>query len=176
MPPEKKVVNREVTMARAMWSGSISFGLVNVPVKLYTAVSKKDVRFHLLHDRDGVRLQQKRVCPADGEEVAFENVVRGYEIAPGQYVVLTAEELAAADPKATRAIEILDFVDLEDIDPIYFERPYYLVPQKTSGKAYALLLESMNRLKKVAVARVVIRERQHLVAIRPMGRLLVMST
>jgi len=115
-------------MPRSIWSGAISFGLVNVPVKLYSAVSRKSVRFHQLHDADHVRIQQKRVCPADGEEVAYENIVKGYEISPDRYVVIEPEELEALDPKKTRAIEIQEFVDLDEIDPIYFDHPYYLAP------------------------------------------------
>src|SRR5918999_4878179 len=103
-------------MPRSMWSGAISFGLANVPVKLYSAVSRKTVRFHQLHDSDGVRIQQKRICPEDGEEVSYENIVKGYEIGPGQHVVVTQEELEALDPKKTRTIDIEDFVELEDID------------------------------------------------------------
>src|SRR5215204_1361367 len=105
-------------MPRAIWSGAISFGLVNVPVKLYSAVSKKTVRFHQLHDETGVRIAQRRVDPSTGEEVPYENIVKGYEIAPDRYVVLQPEELDALDPVKTKTIDIEDFVDLEDIDPI----------------------------------------------------------
>jgi DNA end-binding protein Ku len=121
-------------MARSIWRGAISFGLVNVPVKLYSAVSKKTVRFNQLHDADGVRIQQKRVCPADGEEVPYENIVKGYEIAPDKYVVITNEELEALDPKKTRTIDIEDFVDVSEIDPLYYEHPYYLVPDTGASK------------------------------------------
>src|ERR1043165_8483383 len=110
-------------MPRSIWSGAISFGIVNVPVKLYSAVSRKSVRFHQLHDKDGVRIQQKRVCPADGEEVPYENIVKGYEITPERYVVIEPGELEALDPKRPRAIEIQEFVDLDEIDPIYFDHP-----------------------------------------------------
>src|ERR1700710_2078211 len=112
-------------MARSIWSGAISFGLVNVPVKLYSAVSAKTVRFHQLHAEDGARTKQKRVCSADGEEAGYEHIVKGYEIGPDRYVIITPEELEALDPKATRAIDIEDFVDLVDIDPIYFDHSYY---------------------------------------------------
>src|SRR5919109_440785 len=137
-------------MARSIWRGAISFGLVNVPVKLYSAVSKKTVRFNQLHDEDGQRIQMKRVCPADGEEVPYENIVKGYEISPDRYVVITQEELEAVEPKKTRAIDIEDFVDLEEIDPIYFEHPYYLVPDKGAAKAYGLLIKAMRESGKVA--------------------------
>jgi DNA end-binding protein Ku len=163
-------------MPRSIWSGSISFGLVNVPVKLTTAVSQKDVRFHQLHDADNTRIQQKRVCPADGEEVAYENIVKGYEISPGQYVVIKPEELAAIDPVATHTIDIEEFVDLDQIDPIYFDHPYYVVPEKRAEKPYALLVQSMKRSNKVAIARVVMRTKQYLVALRPKDDALVMAT
>ena len=163
-------------MARSIWRGAISFGLVNVPVKLYSAVSKKTVRFNQLHDADGVRIQQKRVCPADGEEVPYENIVKGYEIAPDKYVVITPEELEALDPKKTRTIDIEDFVDLDDIDPLYYEHPYYLVPDTGAAKAYRLLLDALRDTNKVAIARVVLRSKEYLTAIRPAGEVLTMET
>ena len=164
-------------MPRSIWTGAISFGLVNVPVKLYSAVSKKTVRFHQLHDKDGVRIQQKRFCPADGEEVAYDEIVKGYEITPEQYVVVTPEELEAIEPRKTKTIDIEDFVDLEDIDPIFYDHPYYLVPDKGAGKAYGLLLEAMRESGKVAIARVVLRSKEQLVAIRPAaGDVLTMET
>jgi DNA end-binding protein Ku len=163
-------------MPRAIWSGSISFGLVNVPVKLFGATSQKDVRFHQLHDEDGARIQQKRVCSKDGEEVPLEHIVKGYEVARDRYVLITPEELEALDPKATRTIDILDFVDLDEIDPVYFESTYYLVPEKGAGKAYRLLLEAMRQANKVGIARVVLRQKQHLVALRPKEDALAMSS
>jgi DNA end-binding protein Ku len=163
-------------MARSIWRGAISFGLVNVPVKLYSAVSKKTVRFNQLHDADGVRIQQKRVCPADGEEVPYENIVKGYEIAPDKYVIITPEELDALDPKKTRTIDIEDFVDLDEIDPLYYEHPYYLVPDTGASKAYTLLLDALRETNKVAIARVVLRSKEYLTAIRPAGDVLTMET
>src|SRR3954452_3493847 len=163
-------------MPRSIWSGAISFGLVNVPVKLFSAVSRKSVRFHQLHDKDGVRIQQKRVCPADGEEVPYENIVKGYEISPDKYVLIETEELEALDPKKTRAIEIQEFVDLEEIDPIYFDHPYYLAPDKGAAKPYRLLLQAMQDTNKVAIARVVIRQKENLVAIRATGDVMTMAT
>jgi DNA end-binding protein Ku len=163
-------------MPRSIWSGAISFGLVNVPVKLYSAVSRKTVRFHQLHDADHVRIQQKRVCPADGEEVAYDNIVKGYEISPDQYVVIEPEELEALDPKKTRSIDIQEFVDLSEIDPIYFDHPYYLAPGTGASKAYRLLLAAMRETNKVAIARVVIRQKENLVAIRATGDVLTMAT
>src|ERR687892_2096768 len=163
-------------MPRAIWSGSISFGLLNVPVKLYSAVSKKNVSFRELRAEDGSRIRHKRVAEADGEEVPYEEIVKGYEISPEQYVVLTRDELEELDPKKTRAIEIQDFVDLDEIDPIYFDHPYYLGPDKGAEKAYALLVKAMADSNKVAVARFVLRNREHLAAIRPMGDVLTMAT
>ena len=163
-------------MARSIWRGAISFGLVNVPVKLYSAVSKKTVRFNQLHAADGVRIQQKRVCPADGEEVPYENIVKGYEIAPDKYVIITPEELEALDPKKTRTIDIEDFVDLDEIDPLYYEHPYYLVPDTGASKAYRLLLDALRDTNKVAIARVVLRSKEYLTAIRPAGDVLTMET
>ncbi|MEA2470577.1 MAG: end-binding protein Ku [Thermoleophilaceae bacterium] len=163
-------------MPRSIWTGAISFGLVNVPVKLYSAVSKKTVRFHQLHEKDGVRIQQKRVCPADGEEVAYDQIVKGYEITPDQYVVVTPEELEAIEPRKTKTIDIEDFVDLEDIDPIYYDHPYYLLPGTGAAKPYKLLVTAMEEASKVAIARVVIRQKEQLVAIRPTGDILTMET
>jgi DNA end-binding protein Ku len=163
-------------MPRSIWRGAISFGLVNVPVKLYSAVSKKTVRFNQLHDADGARIQQKRVCSVDGEEVPYENIVKGFEIAPDKYVVITPDELDALDPAKTRSIDIEDFVDLSQIDPLYYEHPYYLVPDTGASKAYKLLLEALRETGKVAIARVVLRSKEYLVAIRPAGEVLTMET
>ncbi len=163
-------------MARAIWSGAISFGLLNVPVKLYSAVSKKAVRFRELRASDGARVRHKRVAESDGEEVAYEEIVKGYEISPERYVVLSRDELAELDPKKTRAIEIQDFVDLDQIDPIYFEHPYYLAPDKGAEKAYDLLVRAMRDEGKVAIARFVLRNKEHLAAIRPMGDVLTLTT
>ena len=163
-------------MPRSIWTGAISFGLVNVPVKLYSAVSKKTVRFHQLHETDGVRIQQKRVCPADGEEVAYDQIVKGYEITPDQYVVVTPEELEAIEPRKTKTIDIEDFVDLEEIDPIFYDHPYYLLPGTGAATPYKLLVTAMEEAAKVAIARVVIRQKEQLVAIRPTGDILTMET
>jgi DNA end-binding protein Ku len=163
-------------MARAIWSGSISFGLLNVPVKLYSAVSKKSVSFRELRESDGSRVRHKRVAEADGEEVDYNDIVKGYEIAPEQYVVITRDELEELDPKKTRAIEVLDFVDLDDIDPIYFDHPYYLGPDKGAERAYALLVKAMEDSHKVAVCRFVLRNRESLAALRPMNGVMTMAT
>ena len=163
-------------MARAIWSGSISFGLLNVPVKLYSAVSKQNVKFRELREDDGARIRHKRVAESDGKEVPYEKIVKGYEYAPDQYVVLSRDELSELDPKRTRAIEIQDFVDLDDIDPIYFEQPYYLGPDKGAERAYALLVQAMKDAHKVAIARFVLRNKEHLAAIRPMDDVLTLTT
>jgi DNA end-binding protein Ku len=163
-------------MPRAIWSGAISFGLVNIPVKLYSAVSRKTVRFHQLDSEDNQRIQQKRVNPRTGEEVAYENLVKGYEIGPDRYVVITPEELEALEPEKTRTIDIEDFVDLDEIDPIFYDHPYYLVPDTGAEKAYKLLLDAMKESNKVAIARVVLRQKEHLVAIRPRNDVLTMET
>jgi DNA end-binding protein Ku len=162
-------------MARAIWSGSISFGLLNVPVKLYSAVSKQTIRFKEL-TKDGSRVRHKRVAEDSGKEVSYDDIVKGYEFAPDQYVTVSRDELSELNPKRTRAIEVQDFVDLDDIDPIYFEQPYYLGPDKGAAKAYALLTKAMNDSRKVAIARFVLRNKEHLAAIRPMGDVLTMAT
>jgi DNA end-binding protein Ku len=163
-------------MPRAIWSGAISFGLVNIPVKLYSAVSKKTVRFHQLDREDNQRIQQKRVNPRTGEEVPYENLVKGYELSPERYVIITPEELEGLEPQKTRTIDIEDFVELSEIDPIYYDHPYYLVPDKGAAKAYRLLLDAMGDAGKVAIARVVIRSKENLVAIRPLDGVLTMET
>jgi len=154
-------------MPRAIWSGALSFGLVNVPVKLFTAVEQKEVRFHLLHGKDGGRIKMKRFCSAEEREVPFEEIVKGYELSKDRYVAITPEELAALDPKKSRAIEIKDFVDLSEIDPVYYESTYYLVPEPTAAKAYRLLGDAMRRAGKVGIASFVLRTRESLCCIRP---------
>ena len=159
-----------------MWSGAISFGLVNVPVKLYSAVSKKTVRFNQLNAETGNRIQQKRVDPETGEEVGYDQIVKGYELTKDRYVVITPDELESLDPEKTRTVDIEDFVDLDEIDPVYYDHPYYLVPDKGATKAYGLLLGAMKQANKVAIARVVLRSKEQLVAIRPSGDVLMMET
>jgi DNA end-binding protein Ku len=163
-------------MPRSIWSGAISFGLVNVPIKLYSAVSKKTVRFHQLHGDTGTRIQQRRVDPSTGEEVAYDDIVKGYEIGKDRYVVITPDELDSLDPEKTRTIEIEDFVEESEIDPIYYDHPYYLAPATGAEKPYRLLLDAMAQAGRVAIARVVIRNKEQLVAIRPAGDVLTMST
>ncbi len=163
-------------MPRSIWTGAISFGLVTVPVKLYSAVNRKTVRFHQLSGKTGVRIAQKRVDRQSGEEVAYEDIVKGYELAPDRYVVIEPAELDTLQPKKTKTIEIEDFVELSQIDPIFYDHPYYLAPGPGGAKPYRLLLEAMAETEKVAIARVVIRSKEQLVAIRAMGDVLEMAT
>jgi DNA end-binding protein Ku len=164
-------------MPRSIWTGAISFGLVTVPVKLYSAVQRKSVRFHQLSGKTGVRIQQKRVDPSTGDEIAYDDIVKGYEIAPDQYVLIEPGELEALDPAKTKTIEISDFVGLDEIDPIFYDHPYYLAPAAGGAKPYKLLYEAMVESRRVAIAKVVIRQKENLVAIRPMeGGVLGMST
>jgi DNA end-binding protein Ku len=153
-------------MARAIWTGSISFGLLNVPVRLYSAVSSRQIRFKELREKDGSRIRHKRVAEEDGEEVAYEEIVKGYEIAPDQFVIIGRDELEALDPKKTKTIEIEDFVDLDEIDPIYFNQPYYVGPAQGAERAYALLAQAMAEQRKVAIARFVMRNKESLAALR----------
>ncbi len=163
-------------MARAIWSGAISFGLVNVPVKLYSATSPKTVRFHQISGKTGARIKQKRVDSSTGEEVSFEDIVKGYELSPDHYVLIEPDELEALDPKATRTIDIEDFVDLDQIDPIYYDHTYYLAPAPGGAKAYRLLLDAMKASGKVAIGRLVLRTKQQLCALRPADDALALST
>jgi DNA end-binding protein Ku len=163
-------------MARAIWSGAISFGLVNVPVKLFSATSPKSVRFHQLSGKTGHRIRQKRVDETTGEEVAYEDIVKGYELSPDQYVLIDPDELEALDPKATRTIDIEDFVEQVEIDPIYYDHSYYLAPNAGGAKAYRLLLDAMKESGKIGIGRVVIRSKQQLCALRPAGDALALST
>jgi DNA end-binding protein Ku len=159
-----------------MWQGTLNFGLVSMPVKLYSAVTKRNVHFHQLHNADHARIQQKRVCSADGREVPYEDIVKGYEVTPERYVVVADEELAAVAPEATQAIEIEDFVELDEIDRIYFDQPYYVAPGKGGARSYKLLMQAMRDTGMVAIAHVVLRSRERLVAVHPRGEILMMTT
>ncbi|MGH1489699.1 MAG: Ku protein [Acidimicrobiales bacterium] len=162
-------------MPRAMWSGAISFGLVSVPVKLFSAVSRKSVRFNQLDSKTNSRVKQKRVN-ADGDEVPYEQIVKGYEVTKDSYVIVTEEELAALSPKASRMIDISDFVSEDEIDPVFYDSAYYLVPDELARKSYALLCKAMEDSGRVAIATFIMRTKQYLVAIRPTDGLLMMST
>src|SRR5919198_2232439 len=153
-------------MPRAMWKGSISFGLVSIPVGMFPATEEKTLRFNQLHDEDHGRIKYKRVCAIDGEEVQFEHIVKGYEYEKDKYVVLEDEDLAAVPVQSSRAIDIVQFVDLDEIDPIYFQKTYYLVPEEQGLKAYTLLRQAMTENGRVAIAKIAFREKEHLAAIR----------
>ena len=163
-------------MPTAIWTGSISFGLVTVPIRLVSATRSQDVRFHQLEAETGARIRYRRVSEQTGEEVSNDRIVKGYELENGHYVVIEPDELAALKPKASRQIEIEDFVDLSEIDPVYFEQPYYLVPDKDAAKAYRLLTQVMEDENKVAVGRFVLRSKEALVAIRPVDGMLCLET
>ncbi len=163
-------------MPSAIWSGSVGFGLVQVPVRLVTATRSRDVSFNQLEEGTGARIRYRKVSDATGEEVTSDRIVKGYELSKGRYVVVEAEELASLAPKASHTIEIEEFVDLAEIDPVYFEQPYYLVPDDKGKKAYRLLVDAMNDLNKVAIGRIVIRAKERLVAIRPLDGLLCVET
>jgi DNA end-binding protein Ku len=164
-------------MANALWTGRISFGLVNVPVKLFTAVKSKTVRFNQLHGKDHARIETKRVSAADGKEVAYADIVKGFEIEPGTFVVLEPAELATLSLEKTSTMEIEGFVELQEIDPIYYDHAYYLAPaDEGAEKPYRLLLEVMRESGKVALARFVMRSKEHLIAIRPMQDVLAVAT
>jgi DNA end-binding protein Ku len=164
-------------MARPTWSGAISFGLVNVPVQLFTAVRSQTIRFKQLNPETGAPVKQKRVDASTGEEVAYRDLVKGYEVAEDRYIVVEPEELEQLDPKATRLIDIRDFVEQSQIDPVYYDRAYYLAPDgETAAKPYRLLTEAMERSGKVAIATFVMRTKEHLGAIRARDGILVLST
>jgi len=163
-------------MARAIWSGAISFGLVNVPVKLYSATSPKTVRFNQLSAKTGARIKQKRVDASTGDEAPFEDIVKGYELAPERYVVIEPSELEALDFKATHTIDVEQFVKLEEIDPIFYDSTYYIAPAPGGAKPYRLLLEAMRDEGKVAIGRLVLRTKQQLCALRASGDVLTLST
>ncbi|TMK20848.1 MAG: Ku protein [Actinobacteria bacterium] len=163
-------------MPRAMWKGAISFGLVTIPVAVYPATEEKTLRFNQLHDEDGGRIRLKRVCEKDGEEVSFEHIVKGYEVEKDRYVVLTDEDLNAIPVESSRAIDIHRFVDLDEIDPVMFKKSYYLVPEETGAKAYALLREAMADDGRVGVAKVSFRDKEHLAALRFKDEAFVLET
>ena len=165
-------------MPRAIWSGSVSFGLVNVPVRLFNATSDKDVHFHQLDEKSGSRIRYRKVSEKTGREVPEERIVSAYELDDGNYVTLTDEEMDAAEPERTHTIDIEDFVALEEIDPIQVDRTYWLVPEDQQGakKAYALLREALERSERVGIGRFVLRTKEHLVAIRSLQNALVVHT
>lgn len=159
-----------------VWKGSISFGLVNIPVKMFTATEDKDIRFKYIHKECNTPINYKKVCPVCNKEVQPSEIAKGYEYEPGKYVILTEEDFASIDSKGEKAVEILDFVKLEEIDPVYFDKTYYLAPQETGGKAYTLLREALNGKNRIAVAKITIRERESLAVIRVYNNVLVLET
>ncbi len=163
-------------MARAIWSGSISFGMVSIPVKLYGATESKDLSFHLLHAKCGTRLKQVRWCPTDDEEVPWSETVRGYEYAKGEYVKLTNEDFEQLPLPSRHIIDLSAFVDESEIDPVYYERSYYLAPDERAEKPYALLLKAMERKGLTALATVTLRNKEQLCAIRPRDGVIMLET
>lgn len=163
-------------MSRPVWTGSLGFGHVHVPVRLYGAVSPRQVQFNLLHDADGARIQQKRVCSADGEEVPFEHVVKGYEIRPGRYVEVTRGELEAFDPQASRTVDLEDFIELSEIDPILFDTTYHVLPGENAWKPYATLAMALRASGRAGIGRLVMHLKGHLCVVWPHERGLVLST
>jgi DNA end-binding protein Ku len=163
-------------MVRAIWSGSISFGLLNVPVRMYSAVARRNIALREIRESDSSRIKHRRVAEGTDEEVPYDEIIKAYELTPGQYVPLTKDEMKALAPEKTRAIEVQDFVDLEGIDPIYFDSPYYLGPADGAEKAYALLAKAMGASGKVAICNFVLRSKENLAAIRSDGKVLTLTT
>jgi len=160
---------------RAIWKGSISFSLINIPIALYPATRREELKFRLLRASDLSPVNYKRVAEADGKEVPWDQIVKGYEYEKGKFIVLKDEDFKRADVEATQSVEILDFVELDEIDPIFFDKPYYLEPEKRGEKAYGLLREALKQSGKVGIAKVVIKTRQHLAAVKPEKNLLVLE-
>ncbi|MEY2465534.1 MAG: end-binding protein Ku [Verrucomicrobiota bacterium] len=160
---------------RAIWKGSISFSLINIPIALYPATRREELKFRLLRSSDLSPVNYKRVAESDGKEVPWDQIVKGYEYEKGKFIVLKDEDFKRADIEATQTVDIVDFVELEQIDPIFFDKPYYLEPEKRGEKAYALLREALKKTGKVGIAKVVIKTRQHLAAVKPEKNLLVLE-
>ncbi|HEY1882894.1 MAG TPA: Ku protein [Candidatus Cybelea sp.] len=162
-------------MAHAIWSGAINFGLVTIPVKLFTAVKTDDLSFNMLHKKDEGRIKYERVCSVDGKPVPWDEIVKGYEYEKGQYVLLTDEDFAKVNPEATQSVDIVEFVELDRINPMFFDKPYYLEPTKQGRHAYALLREALAGSNRVAIARVVIRTKEYIAAVKPLEDALVLE-
>jgi len=163
-------------MARAIWSGTISFGLLNVPVRMFSAVARRNIALREIRESDSARIKHRRVADGTDEEVPYEKIVKAYELSPGQYVPLSKDEMAALAPEKTRAIDVLDFVDIEEIDPMFFDSPYYLGPAEGAEKAYSLLAAAMESSGKAAITRFVFRNKEHLAALRASDGVLTLTT
>ncbi len=162
-------------MAHAIWSGSVNFGLVTIPVKVFTAVKGNDLSFNMIHAKDGGRIKYERVCSVDGKPVAWDEIVKGYEYEKGEYVTLSDDDFKKASPEATQSVEIWEFVELDKINPMFFDKPYYLEPTKQGRHAYALLREALSASNRVAIARVVLRSKEYICAVKPNGDALLME-
>jgi DNA end-binding protein Ku len=162
-------------MAHAIWSGAINFGLVTIPVKLFTAVKTDELSFNMLHKKDEGRIKYERICSVDGKPVPWDEIVKGYEYEKGEYVLLTDEDFKKVNPEATQSVDILEFVELDKINPMFFDKPYYLEPTKQGRHAYALLREALANTNRVAIARVVIRTKEYIAAVKPIGDALVLE-
>lgn len=162
-------------MAHAIWSGAINFGLVTIPVKLFTAVRTDELSFNMLHAKDEGRIKYERVCSVDGKPVPWDEIVKGYEYEKGEYVILTDDDFKKVNPEATQSVDILEFVELSQINPMFFDKPYYLEPTKQGKHAYALLRTALADANKVAIARVVIRTKEYIAAVKPNGEALVLE-
>src|SRR5215469_3381172 len=159
----------------AIWTGAINFGLVTIPVKVFTAVRSEDLSFNMLHKKDGGRIKNMRTCSVDGEPVPYDEIVKGYEYEKGQYIELTDEDFKKVNPVASQSVDILEFVDLDKINPMFFDKPYYLEPTKQGRHAYALLREALQQSNRVAIARVVIRTKEYIAAVKPIDDALVLE-
>jgi DNA end-binding protein Ku len=163
-------------MARSLWSGAITFGLISIPVKLYSSVQEKSLKFHLLHGEDGGRIKYKRVCEICNKEVGWDDIVKGYEYSKEHYVTFEGDELEALDVDSIRAIDVVSFVDLEEIDPIYFNKTYYVIPDASGLKAYKLLAQALEAEREVGIAKVALRDKEHLATIRLKDGVFVLET
>jgi len=161
---------------RAIWKGNISFALVSIPISLYSATKRNELSFHYLHKKDMSEVSYKRFCDTENVEVPWEEITRGYEYEKGQYVEITDEDLEGADVEFSKTIQISEFVQEEEIDPVYFDKPYYLEPQKGGERAYALMREALSKSKRVGIAKVVIKTREHLAAVKTVGNMMTLQT
>jgi DNA end-binding protein Ku len=162
-------------MAHAIWSGSINFGLVTIPVKLFTAVKTDELSFNLLHAKDEGRIKYERICSVDGKPVPWDEIVKGYEFEKGEYVLFNDDDFKKVNPEATQSVDILEFVELDKINPMYFDKPYYLEPTKQGRHAYALLRETLTECNRVAIARVVVRTKEYIAAVKAIDDALVLE-